>query len=197
MIQISLPSWFPKAGKMLFITLFGAALGGCSSNDPEGGGASQAGIDYMGADAEFEAGQAGGLKNGGEVLKVKSFHLDIKDKKSLKAVDPMVRNARARRVHGAITPLELRHREGHYYTVFWRTEDRQTPVTVRFEFRQADTGDEVFVKEIAVDRIGRTNTTEFQVTGDEYKDDGNVLSWQASVVQGGNLVATYPSFLWE
>jgi len=138
-----------------------------------------------------------GLKNGGEISKVKVYLLDVKDKAQLKTVDKMLRNERSRRLHGAITPRELRARQGYYYTVFWSTENPGAPATVRFEYRQADTGDEVLVKEIEIAESKRNNVTEFSVIGEPYRTDGVVLSWKTSVFQQGFEIADYQSYLWE
>jgi hypothetical protein len=79
----------------------------------------------------------------------------------------------------------------------WKTKDKSTPATLRFEYRQKGTTAEVLVKEIDIPKVKGSNTTQINVVGDEYATNGQVMSWRASIVRGGETVASSQSFLWE
>jgi limonene-1,2-epoxide hydrolase len=100
-------------------------------------------------------------------------------------------------VYGAVTTsidrMELR---GHYYNFFWRT--KQTgPLTVRFEYRQANLGSYVQAKEVDYATPKGTMETHFQVIGDDYLQDGRVISWRALLISDGKIVGLTQSYLWD
>jgi len=111
--------------------------------------------------------------------------------------DPMVAFERQRVNYGAITSsvdrIELR---GNYYSFFWRTK-QQGPVTVRFEYRQANLGAYVQAREVAYDKTKGTMETKFQVIGDDYLQDGRVISWRALLIADGKIVGLTQSYLWD
>ena len=111
--------------------------------------------------------------------------------------DEMVTFERQRVSYGAVTSsidrMELR---GHYYNFFWRT--KQTgPLTVRFEYRQANLGSYVQAKEIAYDKPKGTVETNFQVIGDDYIQDGRVIAWRALLIADHKIVGFTQSYLWD
>lgn len=127
--------------------------------------------------------------------KVQEFLNDPKYTKT--TVDPMVSFERQRFNYGAITTtvdrLQLR---GHYYNFYWRT--RQTgPVTVRFEYRQANLGSYVQAREVGYDNPRGTVETKFQIIGDDYLQDGRVISWRALLISDGKIVGLTQSYLWD
>ena len=183
----------------LLSPLVGCVSPGGDNASPQGEGDPSLSTD---GDAAFEGSSgidsSGKIMAGGEITKVKYYLLNVKDRAQMRAVDPMIRNERSRRLYGAITPLEQRAREGHYYTVFWRTDDPLTPATVKMEYRQGDVVDEILVKQVEVDPAGEeSHTTDFEVIGEEYKDDGEVLAFRFSVEQNGQVIADDKSYLWE
>jgi hypothetical protein len=109
----------------------------------------------------------------------------------------MVNFERQRVNYGAITTsvdrIELR---GHYYDFFWRTRE-PGPLTVRFEFRQANLGSYVQAREVSYDHPRGTMETKFQVIGDDYLQDGRVISWRAVLISEGKIVALTQSYLWN
>jgi hypothetical protein len=113
------------------------------------------------------------------------------------STDAMVNFERQRVNYGAITTsvdrLELR---GHYYDFFWRTRE-PGPLTVRFEFRQANLGSYVQAREVSYDHPRGTMETKFQVIGDDYLQDGRVISWRAVLISEGKIVALTQSYLWN
>jgi hypothetical protein len=127
--------------------------------------------------------------------KVEEF---LNDPRYAKAtIDPVVAFERQRVNYGAVTAfvdrLELR---GHYYNFFWRTRE-SGPVTVRFEYRQANLGSYVQAREVAYDHPKGTMETAFQVIGDDYLQDGRVISWRALLISEGKIVGLTQSYLWD
>lgn len=133
--------------------------------------------------------------NGGRISKVNYYHL-VPNKPVL-VVDPAINFERQHLLYGAVTKAEVMNRGGHYYTISWSVEDRSQPVTVRFEYRQANKGLTTRVLEETIDDVGRWNSTKFQVTGDEYITDGRVTSWRVSLLQGKEELVSKASYLWN
>jgi hypothetical protein len=100
------------------------------------------------------------------------------------------------RAHGAVTALDLRQRFGQYFDFFWRTR-RPADLTVRFEYKQERLKAFVQAKEQTYQNVRGTNRSEFQVIGDEYLDDGQVLAWRCLLIEHGRIVAEKRSFLWD
>ncbi len=127
--------------------------------------------------------------------KVKIYRLDPSAR--IKVADPSIRFERQHYLYGAITHAEQMDRAGIYYQVFWKATDRSQPATVRFEYRQRDTGLKTKVKEVQVSDIRNSNVTDFQVTGEEFRTDGPVTAWRVTVVRGKEQLVAYDSFLWN
>ena len=136
-----------------------------------------------------------GDKADAEITKVKYEWLNLGTR--FRTEDPMIKFERKYLLWGAYTREDYYARVGKYYTISWRSEDRSPGLVVRFEYRQANTEDEVHVKEVTVDKVKRRNSTDFEVIGEEYKEKGNVLAWRVSLVRNGEVVATSESFLWD
>jgi hypothetical protein len=133
--------------------------------------------------------------NGGRISKVNYYHLV--PTKPVLVVDPAINFERQHHLFGAVTKAEVMERGGHYYTIFWKADDRTQPVTVRFEYRQANNGLTTKVLEENIDDVGRWNTTKFQVTGDEYNTNGRVTSWRVSLMRGKEELVSKASYLWN
>jgi hypothetical protein len=103
---------------------------------------------------------------------------------------------RSYRMYGAVTALDQRQRFGQYFDFFWRAK-RPSDVTVRFEYKQENLKAFVQAKEQAYQNVHGTNHSEFQVVGDEYFDDGQVLAWRCLLIEHGRIVAEKRSFLWD
>ena len=133
---------------------------------------------------------------GATITKVNPYHLaDAFD--VITASDPSLRFERDALLHGAISVAERRERQGDYFTIFWKAEDRTQPLTVRLEYRQKNTGLKVKTIEQEVTDIHRKNTTKFNFIGNEYVTNGPVTSWRASIVRGKDSLVDYKSYLWE
>lgn len=130
------------------------------------------------------------------VSKVKIYRLDPTADRIM-AGDPAIDFERRHRLHGALTAEEVTARSGSYYTVFWSVADRSAPVTLRFEYLQAKTGPKVKVIETTVDQPKAANTTEFQVIGPAYVQDGKVLAWRVLLMRGKETLAVRESYLWK
>jgi len=129
------------------------------------------------------------------IQRVDYFHL--KALQTERTDNPMINHQPRQFLHGAISQEERRARLGNYYTVRWAVDDRSLPVTLRFEYRQANVGSEVREQTVTINQISRTNKTEFQVTGDDYLSDGRVLAWRLSLEQDGVILGQESSFLWN
>jgi hypothetical protein len=133
--------------------------------------------------------------SGGRISKVNYYHLV--PAKPVLVVDPAINFERQHHLFGAVTKAEVMERGGHYYTVFWKADDRSQPLTVRFEYRQANNGLTTKVLEENIEDVGRWNTTKFQVTGDEYNTNGRVTSWRVSLMRGKEELVSKSSYLWN
>ncbi len=126
--------------------------------------------------------------------KIEEFLNDPKYAKP--SLDPMVNFERQRVNYGAITNTDRLELCGNYYNFFWRTRE-PGPVTVRFEYRQANLGAYVQAREVAYERTKGTIETHFQVIGDDYNQDGRVISWRALLISKGKIVGLTQSYLWN
>jgi len=127
------------------------------------------------------------------ITRVKIYRLDpgaVPD-----AAEPAIPFEQKHHLYGAVSEEEREARRGNYYTVFFRTQDRATPVRARFEYRQSATGFKVFVKEVDVEPRG--GQVRFEVTGQDYQERGKLLGWHVVLTQGGNLLGERKSYLWD
>ncbi len=111
-------------------------------------------------------------------------------------VDQMVIFERARVNYGAVTNVDRLQTRGHYFDFFWRTR-QPGPLTVRFEYRQANLGSYVQAKEVAYDNPKGSMETKFQVIGDDYLQDGRIIAWRALLISEGKIVGLTQSYLWD
>ena len=132
---------------------------------------------------------------GDSISKVKILRLDPAQR--VIAGDPAIDFERRYRLHGAITAQEVMERKGNYYTVEWSISDRSQPVLLKMEYRQALDPVKVQVIEQTIDRPGRSNTAEFQITGPAFAKGGKVIAWRILLLRGKQVLATRQSFLWE
>ena len=100
------------------------------------------------------------------------------------------------RLYGAVSGLDQHQRFGDYFDFFWRVK-RPSDVTVRLEYRQDKLHEHVQAQEITYKNVRGTHKTEFKVIGDDYFDDGRVISWRCLLIANGRIVAENRSFLWE
>lgn len=127
------------------------------------------------------------------ITRVKIYRLDpgaVPD-----ATEPAIPFEQKHHLFGAVSEEDREARRGNYYTIFFRTQDRTTPVRARFEYRQSATGFKVFVKEVDVE--SRRGQVRFEVTGQDYRERGRLLGWHVVLTQGGKIVGERKSYLWE
>jgi hypothetical protein len=103
---------------------------------------------------------------------------------------------RAYRMYGAITGADQHQRFGNYFDFFWRAK-RSANVTVRLEYRQEKLRSFVQAREMTYTNVKGNRKTEFAVIGDDYFNDGRVISWRCLLIENGRIVAENRSFLWE
>jgi hypothetical protein len=103
---------------------------------------------------------------------------------------------RARRTWGAVDSLEVSKRYGSYFTFFWRTS-RDSDVTLRLEYRQAGLGNFVMAQERYFPAARGSHRSTFQVTGDEFLENGLVSAWRALLIVDGRVVALRQSSMWR
>lgn len=127
------------------------------------------------------------------VTRVKIYRLDTQETPS--AAEPAITFEQKHFLYGAVSEDDREARRGNYYTVFFRTPDRTTPVHAKFEYRQAATGFRVFSKEATVEP--RKGNVRFNVTGEDYRLRGRLLGWRVLLTQGGTPLGERKSFLWE
>jgi hypothetical protein len=112
------------------------------------------------------------------------------------SLDPMVNFERQRVNYGAVNNVDRLEVRGNYYNFFWRTRETG-PITVRFEYRQANLGSYVQAREVAYNHPRGTMETQFQVIGDDYIQDGRIISWRALLISQGKIVGLTQSYLWD
>ena len=103
---------------------------------------------------------------------------------------------RTYRMYGAITAADQRQRFGNYFDFFWRAK-RPANVTVRLEYRQDKLRSFVQAREVFYPNAKGNHKTEFTVIGDDYLNDGRVISWRCLLIENGSIVAENRSYLWE
>ena len=130
------------------------------------------------------------------ITKVKIFRLNTLQR-LLPTADRAIRFEQERLLYGAITQRQRTERNGQYYTIMWRAKDRTQPMTVRFEYRQQNTGLKIHVKEEEVTPAAGTNTTRFQVISKEFHEAGAVMAWRVTLLRGKEELAHADSFLWK
>lgn len=133
-------------------------------------------------------------------LVVKQFQL--RDLEVERVEDPMVRNEKIRRLHGAVSVAERRQRLGQYYTVIWQDPDGMAaaggePREIVFEYQQGATASLVKRMSRGFGPEETAGMAEFTVIGDDYFTNGRVLTWKVSFLRGGRVVATKQSYLWQ
>jgi hypothetical protein len=108
----------------------------------------------------------------------------------------MINFERRRANFGALLADQRLRREGTYFDFFWRAR-RTADLIVRFEYRQAKTGNAVMAQEIQVPQARGTMKSSFAVIGDSYRFDGPVTAWRCLLIEDNRIVGLTQSFLWR
>jgi uncharacterized protein YcfL len=132
-----------------------------------------------------------------ETLVVKQYVL--RDQERSDSDEPMVRMEKSRRLHGAVSMAERRQRLGQYYTLLWQDPDGvgRGDVEVLFQYQQGASASRIKVMKKTFPAGAAEGTADFAVIGDDYFNNGKVLSWRASVTRGGRELASRQSYLWR
>lgn len=129
--------------------------------------------------------------------KVSTFFYDTRDASFRRPTqNPMLQFERQRAAFGAVSGYDRAERFGHYFNVWWRSE-QPADVTVRLEYRQQNLGSYVQAKELFYPAAKGTKLTKFTVIGDEYADEGRVTAWRLLLIQNNRIVGLRQSFLWN
>jgi hypothetical protein len=131
-----------------------------------------------------------------EFRKVGQYFLDPMARPLSGQVNAAVIFERGYRMYGAITALDQHQRFGNYFDFFWQAR-RTADVRVRLEYRQENLHAFVQAREVSYPRARGHYKTEFAIIGDDFFDDGRVISWRAALIVDGRIVATRRSYLWE
>jgi len=103
---------------------------------------------------------------------------------------------RQRNYWGAIDSQQNAQRNGNHYQFFWRARET-SDVTVRFEYRQAGLSNYVMARERYYPGVRGSKKSAFEVTGDDYLENGRVTAWRVLLIVEGKIVAMRQSFLWN
>jgi hypothetical protein len=132
---------------------------------------------------------------GGQISKVKAYHLQPTE--PLRTIDPSILFERNHYLHGTVTLAEQLERAGHYYNIWWKVNDPSQPVTLRFEYRQKNTGLTIKTKDFQIADVRRSNQTKINLIGQDYQTNGPVSAWRITLRRGKEVLASQQSFLWN
>lgn len=113
-------------------------------------------------------------------------------------VEPVKGEARYR-YDRTVSEKDRKQKHGHYYVFKWRRDllhSETDPITATLEYRQASTGRKILRKTVSLSPL-EDRKTEIWITGEDYLKNGRILSWKATLSQGGETLATEQSFLWD
>ncbi len=128
-------------------------------------------------------------------LKQKLFFVDS-ETQSPETAEQMISFRYAQVFRGAVTRLEREQRYGNYYTFWWKAK-RPADLTVRLEYRQENYGDFVQAKELTYVGVEGKVISDFEVTGDDFREGGRVTSWRCLLIEDEKIVAMQTSYLWR
>lgn len=98
--------------------------------------------------------------------------------------------------HGAVLEKDRQAKKGNIFVINWQNDGRPENLTVRLDYRQANTRERVMTKTQEYRDFQGYEKTVIKVTGDEYLRGGVVNSWRISIVRDGKIVAQEKSFIW-
>ena len=98
--------------------------------------------------------------------------------------------------HGAITAKDIQERQGNIFVINWNNDGEPADLTVRLDYRQANTRERVMTRTQDYKNFDGYEKTIIKVVGDDYLRGGVVTSWRISIVRAGKIVAQEKSFIW-
>jgi hypothetical protein len=130
----------------------------------------------------------------GRVIKVLPFFLDQKGRQAL---HPSLYERDAYQFQ-LLTKPSLR--SGIRYSVNWKTKGKSfEPLKVRLELRgptEAGTSRKRVLEQTVTPTGWFGRWTRLEITGQDYKDFGEVVAWRATLWEGDQLLSEQKSFLW-
>lgn len=128
-------------------------------------------------------------------LNVKQYHL--RENMFNENGNLMARGEVQRLLHGAVTVEEKRQKIGQYYHVIWKQDDAGIEADeIVFEYQQASSGSKI--KRLSHQAAATKNIDAyFSIVGNDYRRNGRVLSWRATVRRNGQIIATQKSYMWR
>lgn len=123
----------------------------------------------------------------------------LRDQERSQVEEPMVRMEKSRRLHGAVSMAERRQRLGQYFTLLWYDPAGvgSGEVELLFKYQQGASASRVKVMRKTFPADAAEGVADFAVIGDDYFNNGKVLSWKAVITRGGREIATRQSYLWR
>ncbi|WP_345715787.1 hypothetical protein [Luteolibacter yonseiensis] len=132
-----------------------------------------------------------------EPLVVKQFQL--RDETTSRSDEPMVKMEKLRRLHGSVSMAERAEKLGQYYTFIWSDPEGvgQGDVELILQYQQGATGSRIkrLVRTFPASEEG--GQVEFSVVGHDYRKNGRVMAWKATLQRGRRVIATRQSYLWQ
>ena len=98
--------------------------------------------------------------------------------------------------HGAVLKKDKQAKKGNIFVINWQNDGRPENLTVRLDYRQANTRERVMTQTQEYRDFEGYEKTVIKVTGDDYLRGGVVNSWRISIVRDGKIVAQEKSFIW-
>ena len=98
--------------------------------------------------------------------------------------------------HGAILKKDVEGRQGNIFVINWQNDGAPADLTIRLDYRQANTRERVMTKTEEYKNFDGYEKTVIQVVGDDYLRGGVVNSWRISIVRDGKIIAQEKSFIW-
>ena len=126
-------------------------------------------------------------------FRVRQFHLRSD---TVADGNEFIRAEMNKRLYGAVTEKARELRKGHFYAVSWRKLSGNRPVKIVFEYRQQSSGARIkkMTRVLPPSPEGRT---EFRITGSDYYQNGRVLAWRMTLLDGSEVISRKQSFLWD
>ena len=128
-------------------------------------------------------------------LNVKQYHLreNMFDQNG----NLMARGEVQRLLHGAVTVEEQRQKIGQYYHVIWKQEDASMlGDEIIFEYQQASSGSKI-KRLVHKTAAAKEIDAYFSIVGNDYRRNGRVLAWRATVRRDGQTIASQKSYMWR
>ena len=110
----------------------------------------------------------------------------------------MVRGEQQYRLRGAVTQLERSAKIGQYYTVKWINRGgAPAPLYIVMDYQQAASGAKKLQIQQSLDANEPCGDVEFRINGENYRRNGEVVSWRIRLMSGKRVIDEKRSYLWR